>query len=64
MEYTNTYKRTSKKMYQQHHLQWPCVTKMNNLQVSSIHDQNEQQQQQQPKSVAIIIELKKQQQLK
>ncbi len=37
---------------------------MNNLQVSSIHDQNEQQQQQQPKSVAIIIELKKQQQLK
>lgn len=51
-------------MYQQHHLQWPCVTKMNNLQVSSIHDQNEQQQQQQPKSVAIIIELKKQQQLK
>jgi hypothetical protein len=48
-------------MYQQHHLQWPCATNMSNLQVHSIHDQNEQQQ---PKWVAIIIELKKQQQLK
>jgi hypothetical protein len=44
------------------HLQWPRVTKMSNLQVSSIHDQNEQQQQQ--KWLTIITKLEKQQQLK